>query len=59
MSDSYFMTIKSEDPFHFDTISQFSKIPPEMFTNHIFPYLTASELFMCRSVCKEWLDYVK
>jgi hypothetical protein len=53
------MTIKSDDPFHFDTVSQFGKIPSELYTNHIFPYLTASELFKCRSVCKEWLDHVK
>ncbi len=53
------MTIKSEDPLHFDTVSQLRKIPPELYTNHIFPYLTASELFKCRSVCKEWLDHVK
>jgi hypothetical protein len=55
MSDSYMMTIKSEDPFNFDTASQLSALPPEMYTNHIFPYLSASELFRMRGVCKEWL----
>jgi hypothetical protein len=59
MSDSYYMTIKSEDPYHFDNVSQFRKVPQETFVSHIFPYLTASELFMCRSVCREWFDYVK
>ena len=52
MSESYIMTIRSEDPLHFDTSSSISKLPPEMFTSHIFPYLTASELFQSRAVCR-------
>jgi hypothetical protein len=44
---------------HFDKTSLLSKVPTEIFVNHIFPYLSASELFKVRSVCKEWLENVK
>jgi hypothetical protein len=59
MSQNYNMTIKNEDPLYFDRISSLSKVPTDLYVNHIFPYLTAAELFSVRSVCKEWLENVK
>jgi len=53
------MTIKNGDPLYFDRTSRIAKVSGDLFVNHLFPYLSASELFNVRSVCKEWLDNVK
>ena len=53
------MTIQNNDAVSYDLTSRMSKVPPALFTSHIFPYLTAWELFRVRQVCKEWLSYVK
>jgi hypothetical protein len=53
------MTIKNDDPVLYDLTSNVSKVPSNLFIHHIFPYLTAWELFRARSVCKEWLGLVK
>lgn len=53
------MTIKNDDPVQYDLTSRISKVPANLFVNHIFPYLTAWELFRARSVCKQWLGMVK
>ena len=55
MSDNYNITIQSQDPLFHDTTSALRKVPSDLFIQHIFPYLTASELFQVRGVCKEWL----
>jgi hypothetical protein len=52
MTRNYIMTIKNDDPVQFDYTSKLSKVPASLFTRHIFPYLTAWELFRARSVCK-------
>jgi hypothetical protein len=59
MSQNYIMTIQNNDPVFFDRESKLSRVPSDMFINHLFPFLTAAELFGVRSVCKEWLDHVK
>ena len=59
MSKNYIMTIKNEDPISYDLTSQISKVPSALMVNHLFPFLTAHELFRVRSVCKEWLRDVK
>jgi hypothetical protein len=59
MTKNYIMTIKNDDLVSYDLTSQLAKIPSSMFVSHIFPYLTAWELFRARSVCKEWYGYVK
>lgn len=59
MSKHYIMTIKNEDPASYDLSSRVSKVPASLYVNHVFPYLTAWELFRARSVCKEWLGHVK
>ena len=59
MSRNYIMTIKNNDSVSYDLTSSLRNVPPAMFTNHIFPYLTALELFRVRQVCKEWLTFVK
>lgn len=46
------MTIKNDDPVQYDLTSALSKVPGNTFVHHIFPYLTAWELFRARSVCK-------
>lgn len=55
MSHHYIMTIRNDDPLYFDRQSQLRRVPPELFVQHVFPFLTASELFGVRGVCKEWL----
>jgi hypothetical protein len=55
MSQNYNMTIKNEDPLYFDRRSSLSSISADLYVNQIFPYLSASELFSVRSVCKEWM----
>lgn len=52
MSKNYIMTIKNNDPISYDLASNLAKIPASIFINHIFPFLTAHELFRCRNVCK-------
>lgn len=59
MTKNYIMTIKNDDPVSYDLTSQVSKVPSSLFTHHVFPYLTALELFRVRSTCKEWLGLVK
>ena len=59
MSKNYVMTIKNEDPVSYDLTSIVAKVPSNLFVHHIFPYLTARELFQARGVCKEWLGLVK
>ena len=59
MSKNYVMTIKNDDPVSYDTTSNLRKVPSSLFISHVFPYLTATELFKARSVCKEWLSHVK
>ena len=59
MSKNYIMTIKNDDPVSYDLNSTLARVPSSIFTNHIFPYLTALELFQARQVCKEWLGNVK
>lgn len=59
MSKNYVMTIKNDDPVAYDLASSVSRVPGNLFVHHILPYLTASELFGVRAVCKEWLGYVK
>ena len=59
MTKTYIMTIKNEDPVSYDLTSRVSKIPSNCYTHHIFPYLTAWELFRVRGVCKEWQSNVK
>lgn len=59
MSKNYVMTIKNEDPISYDLTSNLRSVPPALFTQHVFPYLTAWELFRARQVCKEWLSHVK
>lgn len=59
MTRNYIMTIKNDDPVLYDLTSNVSKVPSNLFIHHIFPYLTAWELFRARSVCKEWLGLVK
>ena len=46
------MKIRNEDPLYFDRDSALAALPADLFVNHIFPYLSASELFRVRSVCK-------
>lgn len=53
------MTIQNNDPVSYDLVSGLRRVPSAIFTNHIFPYLTAWELFRVREVCKEWLSNVK
>lgn len=53
------MTIKNDDPVSYDLTSTLRNVPANLFTSHIFPYLTAYELFRVREVCKEWLNHVK
>lgn len=53
------MTIKNDDPVQYDLTSQLARVPNTTIVHHIFPYLTAWELFRARSVCKEWLGLVK
>ena len=59
MTANYIMTIKNEDPSYFDTTSSLKEVPSDAMINHVFPFLTAQELFSVRSVSKEWMDYVK
>jgi hypothetical protein len=59
MMKNYVMTIRNDDPFMYDLTSKISRVPSNIFTTHIFPYLTSWELFRVRSVCKEWFGYVK
>ncbi len=59
MTKNYIMTIKNEDQVSYDLTSRISKVPACVFVNHIFPYLTAWELFRARSVCREWFGLVK
>lgn len=59
MTKNYIMTIKNDDVVSYDLASTLSKVPANLFVNHILPYLTAEELFRARQVCKEWYGYVK
>ena len=59
MSQSYNMIIKNNDPYYIDNVSILRNVPSDLYINHIFPYLAASELFQMRAVCKEWLEGVK
>lgn len=59
MSKNYVMTIKNDDPVAYDLTSSVAKVPSALFVHHVFPYLTACELFSVRGVCKEWLGLVK
>lgn len=52
MTKNYIMTIKNEDPVSYDLTSRVAKVPANMFIHHIFPYLSAWELFRVRGVCK-------
>lgn len=52
MTKNYIMTIKNDDPVQYDLTSRLAKIPGNIFVHHIFPYLTAWQLFRSRSVCK-------
>lgn len=52
MTRNYIMTIKNDDPVQYDLTSQLSKVPSSLYIKHIFPYLTAWELFRARAVCK-------
>ena len=55
MSQNYNMTIRNEDPLFFDRDSTVSSITSDLFVYHVFPFLSASELFSVRGVCKEWM----
>ena len=55
ISQNYVMKIKNEDPASFDVSSKVKDVPSDMFVHHVFPFLTASELFRIRGVSKEWL----
>jgi hypothetical protein len=59
MSKNYIMTIKNEDEMCFDRTSVLRNVSGDLYTHHIFPYLTAVELFKVRGVCKEWMENVK
>lgn len=59
MSQNYNMTIINEDPLFFDRDSTVSSIPSDLFVQHVFPFLPASELFRVRGVCKEWMESVR
>jgi len=59
MGKKYHMTIRNMDQQYLDTTSKLSVLPKELFTKHIFQYLSAYELFSLRRVCKEWNEYVR
>ncbi len=52
MSKNYIMTIKNDDEQAFDRNSTLKNVSNDLYTHHIFPYLTSVELFKARAVCR-------